>query len=339
MKSAVQEAFKLWAKYAPLNFVEIKDKGTKSRTNPDGADIRIGHENLGGRGGTLGRASLRYDGELAVTVAFDNNDLWETNRIGAAQDFLLVATHEIGHALGLRHETNKASIMRPAAEDVYSGLGSSFLYNDDINGIRALFGSGRGSVKPLSGSSTPTPTPPPVGNARVLGTQGNDTLVGDNSNQQLKSFGGNDVIKAKGGNDRLYGGGGNDRLLGQAGRDRLIGASTAGNTPGINERDVLLGGGDADVFLLGDSRKVFYSDGRNNTLGRNDYALIRDFSQASGDKIQLHGSARNYYLGSAPKGTTSGRAIFLKTPGQDELIGIVKGNSDLSLQSSAFRFV
>ncbi|MGD1866315.1 MAG: matrixin family metalloprotease [Phormidesmis sp.] len=343
MKSAVQEAFTLWSRYAPLNFVEIKDIGLKSRTKPNAADIRIGHDDLGGPGGTLGRANLRYDGELAVNVAFDNRDQWETDRIGNKSDFLVVATHEIGHALGLRHEVTRDAVMFPSARDIYSGLGSAFLYEDDINGIRAVYGNGRGSVTPLSRTSNPSPNPSPnpgtnpVSDRTINGTQRNDLLRGNNQAQTLNGRGGNDTIKAGGGNDILLGSSGNDRLLGQGGRDVLTGARTSGNRPGFQERDVLIGGGDRDVFVLGDRRKVFYDDGIANSAGRADYALIRDFNKNSGDKIQLKGRAADYRLGSSPNGNA--QWIFLKTESKDELIGVVKGNNGLSLQSSAFTFV
>jgi len=342
MKSAVQEAFKLWSKYAPLNFVEIKDIGPKSRNKKNAADIRIGHENLGGAGGTLGRANLKYDGELAVDIAFDNRDQWETDRIGDKSDFLVVATHEIGHALGLRHEFVKDAVMYFAARDIYSGLGSAFLYRDDINGIRAVYGQGRGSVTPLRGTPTnpnPRPNPNPADASVIKGTQRNDVLRGNNQAQTFNGLNGNDTIRAGGGNDELLGGGGNDKLLGQSGRDILIGANTSGNKPGFRERDILIGGGDRDLFVLGDRRKVFYNDGIANSVGKSDYALIQDFNKNSGDKIQLKGRASNYRIGSAPRGTSNGQGIFLKTGRQDELIGIVKGNNGLSLQSSTFTFV
>ncbi|MEL7051497.1 MAG: type I secretion protein, partial [Cyanobacteria bacterium J06588_5] len=88
-----------------------------------------------------------------------------------------------------------------------------------------------------------------------------------------------------------------------------------------------------------DTRGVYYDDGQADTSGLADYAIIGDLNQAKGDKIQLLGNADSYRLGSTPSSTTSGTAIFLKTSVQDELIAIVKGDSNLSLQSSAFQFV
>ncbi len=381
MKAAIEEAFRLWSTYAPLEFIEVEDTGAKSRTQPDAADIRIGHDDLGGKGGTLGRTQLRYDGELATTVAFDNRDLWATDGNATHTDFLFVAVHEIGHALGLRHELTNDAVMQVSADNVYTGLGSAFLYADDINGIQTLYGQGSGLVTPISNigaapPSSPSVNPPatspdssPIGSPvrlSVVGSRRRDVLTGNHRNQTFKALNGNDIVRAAGGNDRLKGGSGNDSLYGESGndklwgetgndklwggkgsdtlfghggRDRLIGVDPATKNPGRNERDVLTGGGGRDLFVLGDRTTVYYDDGRNNTIGHSDYALIKDFSAGSGDKIQLKGRASDYRIGSAPKGTAGGRGIFLQTTGEDELIAIVKSNTGLALKSSAFRFV
>ncbi|MEM9005334.1 MAG: glycoside hydrolase family 9 protein, partial [Cyanobacteria bacterium P01_F01_bin.86] len=206
---------------------------------------------------------------------------------------------------------------------------------------------------------TPSPSPQPddPGSESVLlGTNGQDTLQGKANNEVIKGLGGNDKIFAQAGNDtiyggagndeiyggadndKVYGGGGNDKIYGGEGNDVLQGNSTWQGRSGKNEQDELMGAGGADTFVLGNNRTVFYRDGKNNTLGKSDYALIKDFNQAQGDVIQLNGNASKYRLGNSPIG--SGKGIFLKVPGQDELIGIVRGQlSNLNLDSNAFQYV
>ena len=192
-KDAIEEAFSVWAQYAPLNFVEIEDQGQKTRSNLDAADIRIGHDFLGGRGGTLGRTNLTTQpGELATTITFDNAEEWSLKSSGFKFDFLETAVHEIGHALGLRHESSQQAIMNPSLKNRFSGLGTAFLLQDDINGIRSLYGNGKGSVKPLSGkppvtpNPAPNPTPSPAPNSGAVNF--NDV--------QITSYGGSSQDKA-----------------------------------------------------------------------------------------------------------------------------------------------
>ncbi|MEO1633467.1 MAG: type I secretion protein, partial [Cyanobacteria bacterium J06631_9] len=82
--------------------------------------------------------------------------------------------------------------------------------------------------------------------------------------------------------------------------------------------------------------RAYYNDGRSNTIGLEGFAMIQDFRRD--DKIQLHGKASDYRIGSAPRGGKNASGIFLKTPGQDELIAIVKGDTG-PLNSQSFTFV
>ncbi|MGL4622287.1 MAG: Calx-beta domain-containing protein, partial [Chroococcidiopsis sp.] len=176
------------------------------------------------------------------------------------------------------------------------------------------------------------------GNDTFTGTDGNDTMFGDKGDDTLFGGKGNDSLDGDDGDDFLTGGMGNDHLVGGKGKDILTGVDPSGATPGVGEFDTLTGGAGKDKFILGDAAKFYYNDGLDATSGTGDYALVTDFDSKQ-DVIQLHGTASNYRLGTSPVGLPAGTAIFQKTSGQDELIGIVQGDSGLGLGNSYFNFV
>ncbi|MEM9216265.1 MAG: Calx-beta domain-containing protein, partial [Cyanobacteria bacterium P01_F01_bin.150] len=162
-----------------------------------------------------------------------------------------------------------------------------------------------------------------LGSAAIdgIGNAGNNTLKGNKSANQLEGLAGNDFLK------------------GQNGDDTLIGVDQASSTPGKTEIDTLNGGGNSDLFILGNVDHVFYDDGDGSSAGLGDYALIADFKTSQQDQIQLKGNAANYRVANSPLGT-GGKALYYQVAGEeDELIAIVKGSSNLDLNSSSFSFV
>ena len=165
IRAAIQEALSRWASVAPLDFVEVPDSGpppSSADYDPAGkALIRFGDRPIDGPYNVL--AYTYYPGStgLAGDVQFDSSETWSVNP-GQGIDLVEVATHEIGHALGMAHEPPPSmggtdAIMNPVYAGRFHGLGTSFLYQDDINGIRALYGAGVGSVQPLVQVSPPLP--------------------------------------------------------------------------------------------------------------------------------------------------------------------------------------
>jgi hypothetical protein len=171
IRSAVEEAMGLWASAAPLHFVEVVDSGP----TPNGAqyakgdhpDIRFGHRYIDGQGGEndvlamgylpIGGGSLGLDGD----VHFDQGNTWSVGAQAGAFNLLYVATHELGHALGLGDtlmpsQGGVPAVMNAAYTEMFGGLGSGFLHPDDVAGIQAIYGAGAGSVTPMSAIS-PTP--------------------------------------------------------------------------------------------------------------------------------------------------------------------------------------
>ncbi len=101
--------------------------------------------------------------------------------------------------------------------------------------------------------------------------------------------------------------------------------------------DYLNGGSGADRFILGDSTWIGYDDGSSTGDGGSDYADISDFNIGGGDIIQLKGTSTDYLLAVSGADTQ----ILLNKPGSepDEIIGIVRYNTALSLTASYFAYI
>lgn len=134
----------------------------------------------------------------------------------------------------------------------------------------------------------------------------------------------------------LFGEKGSDTLKGGNGDDVLAGVSPGSFSPGFQEQDTLEGGAGADRFVLGDANWLGYDDNDPTSSGANDYARITDFN-SNDDVIQLYGVQSDYVL--VESGTDT-RLFVDKAGGEpDELIAIIDGVTNLSLNSRAFVYV
>jgi hypothetical protein len=109
-------------------------------------DIRIGAIAFDGPFGVLAhnyqpgtQAIFGAGGSIAGDSHYDNTEFWVDDPfedgIGPEIDLPTVLLHEFGHALGLGHSTDPASVMYP----FYSGARRS-LHADDIAGIQFIYG-------------------------------------------------------------------------------------------------------------------------------------------------------------------------------------------------------
>uniref|UniRef100_A0A673TXE8 Matrix metallopeptidase 7 n=2 Tax=Suricata suricatta TaxID=37032 RepID=A0A673TXE8_SURSU len=132
----VAKAFNMWSKEIPLSFRRVT-MGT--------ADIMIGFARgahgdfypFDGPGGTLAHAFQPGPG-LGGDAHFDQDEHW-TDGKGIGVNFLVVATHELGHSLGLGHSSDPNSVMYPTY-----GVGDAENFElspGDIREIQELYGN------------------------------------------------------------------------------------------------------------------------------------------------------------------------------------------------------
>lgn len=130
----IRDSFAAWSSYGDIVFVETRDVV--------GANIEFRFGPLDGRGNTIGEASYRISGTmiLSADITFDNAEGWRTGGTGVVSesgiDLRYVATHEIGHAIGLDHYDAEPAIMNTTVNRSVLALTES-----DILGIQAIYGA------------------------------------------------------------------------------------------------------------------------------------------------------------------------------------------------------
>uniref|UniRef100_A0A8C5K2V0 Matrix metallopeptidase 7 n=2 Tax=Jaculus jaculus TaxID=51337 RepID=A0A8C5K2V0_JACJA len=131
----VAKALSMWSEQIPLDFKRVRF-GT--------ANIMIGFARgahgdqypFDGPGNTLAHAFAPGPG-LGGDAHFDKDEYW-TDGSSLGINFLVAATHELGHSLGLAHSSDPEAVMYPTYGN--GDLLDFSLAEDDIKGIQRLYG-------------------------------------------------------------------------------------------------------------------------------------------------------------------------------------------------------
>ncbi|OAY65927.1 Metalloendoproteinase 4-MMP [Ananas comosus] len=152
--AAFRRAFARWARVIPVRFAEARDYGA--------ADVKVGFyagehgdgEPFDGVLGVLAHAFSPESGRLHLDAAERWAVDFDAERSAVAVDLESVATHEIGHVLGLAHSPVRGAVMYPSLRP---RTRKAELGADDVRGVQALYGSNPDfSFSSLSASSSDT---------------------------------------------------------------------------------------------------------------------------------------------------------------------------------------
>lgn len=156
IRSSIEEALGLWARVAPLNFVEVADDGLGYGQSTQYGQLRFRHIYINGPdppppADPVAKAQAYFPPgpDYSGDVEFDHGDPWQASGTQPIPDILGAATHEIGHTLGLNH-TDVVGANMYWIFHRFQGLGTGQLFPDDIAGIQAIYGVGSGTVTSLA---------------------------------------------------------------------------------------------------------------------------------------------------------------------------------------------
>jgi len=144
IKVVMNKAFNLWSTRTNIDFAEI----TKGEPDIYIRFVTFFHNDpyqFDGQGGTLAHAFYPHNNKgLSGDIHFDDAEEY-TYKSPYGRNLLWVATHELGHTLGLDHSNTREAVMFPWYTKYKPGFDLNY---DDISAIQTLYGSRVTPLKP-----------------------------------------------------------------------------------------------------------------------------------------------------------------------------------------------
>ncbi|KAI9537203.1 hypothetical protein NQZ68_027237 [Dissostichus eleginoides] len=129
---AIRNALNVWSDVTPLTFKKLRE-GIADIMISFGSLEHGDYNPFDGPNGLLAHAYPPGQG-MGGDTHFDEDENWTKD--SSAYNLFIVASHELGHALGMSHSTDPGALMYPN----YSYSEGFPLSEDDIEGIQALYG-------------------------------------------------------------------------------------------------------------------------------------------------------------------------------------------------------
>ncbi|MEO8393986.1 MAG: matrixin family metalloprotease, partial [Chloroflexota bacterium] len=133
VETVIAQAFQSWSNDAPISFTEVQGQG----------DINIEFGQIDGSLNILGETCPPYNPCNSGSVTFDDAENWTLGQPNGYGDISLlgVASHELGHAIGMLHTDDPNALMYPEYSPYNLQPGQ-----DDMAGVQRLYGTGSGTV-------------------------------------------------------------------------------------------------------------------------------------------------------------------------------------------------
>jgi Ca2+-binding RTX toxin-like protein len=144
--AVLNQAFAAWSAVANINFVQVADGGGHIGIG-NSAYIRVCAGYIDGNYNVLGRAFYPATAGNAQNYAYSGDMVFDSGEASfwTASSLLAVATHEIGHAIGLGHSSIMNALMAP-----YYNPAITTPQQDDIAGARAIYGAAGSTTPPAA---------------------------------------------------------------------------------------------------------------------------------------------------------------------------------------------
>ena len=176
IQSAIRAAYKVWGNVS-CSYVSFSDQGVVNQSSGNTNDhvnthIFVSSWSPSWNGNALAFTHTMYDPNsgkiLDADILYNPTRTWSVSGAYSAIDVQSVATHEIGHEMGLNHSQYQDATMYYATGNGNTQQRS--LHSDDISGICYLYGNGKAKPPECTSSAHCAPNETCTNNKCVVGS-------------------------------------------------------------------------------------------------------------------------------------------------------------------------